>query len=175
MEILFVCTGNLCRSPMAEGLLRSHLERRDVDGVTVVSSGTWGLDGEPPTRPAVAVMNDRGISIGSHRARSLERSDLERADLVIAMTSVHRREIEERVPEAGPKVLLLKELSLMEPDPPEGAGPDERLAALLATERPEYRRALDLDDPMGLPIGVYERCAQELEAGINKLVGLLWP
>jgi protein-tyrosine-phosphatase len=160
---------------MAEGLLRSGLDRRGISGVTVVSTGTWGVDGESATRPAVAVMNDRGISIGSHRARSLETSDLERADLVIAMTSVHRREIQERKPEAGPKVLLLKELSLMHPDRPDNAGPDERLAALLAAERPEYQRALDLDDPMGLPIGVYERCAQELEAGIKRLLSLLWP
>lgn len=171
LEILIVCTGNLCRSPMAEGLLRAALASRGIDGIEVVSAGTWGVDGEPPTRLARSVMADRGIDIGAQRARSLEDEDLADADLVLVMTSVHRREIEERAPWAAGKVLMLNELHEMEA---EGATPKQRSASLLDSPRPAYRRSLDLDDPMGLPEGVYERCAQEISKGVDRLVDLLW-
>jgi protein-tyrosine-phosphatase len=160
---------------MAEALLRAALARRGIQGVTVASTGTWGVAGEPVTRLAAAVMSDRGIDMHRHRARSLENEHLERADLVVAMTSVHRREIEERMPAAKEKVLLLKELHLMEPRDVGAGAPEDRLRALLAADRPDHRRALDLNDPMGLPVEVYERCAQELEAGVNRLTDLLWP
>lgn len=172
MRILFVCTGNLCRSPMAEGLLRDKLARRRVADVEVLSAGTWGVDGEAPTALARAVMADRGIDVAGQRAASLESGDVAVADLVVAMTTVHRREIEERSVEAADKVVLLNELHEMTST---GATPEARIASLRAQARPPYRRALDVDDPMGLPIGVYERCAEILDAGIERLVELVWP
>lgn len=156
---------------MAEGLLRAALTSRGIDGIEVVSAGTWGVDGEPPTRLARSVMADRGIDIGAQRARSLEDEDLADADLVLVMTSVHRREIEERARWAAEKVLMLNELHEMEAA---GASPEQRSASLLDSPRPAYRRSLDLDDPMGLPQGVYERCAQEISKGVDRLVDLLW-
>lgn len=174
MRILFVCTGNICRSTMAEGLFKDLVSRAGIEDVTVSSSGTWGLTGEMATPPARQVMEARGVDITSHRARELDPKEVEEADLVVAMTSVHLREISKAAPAAIRKTFLLKELAEMEMPPQADGGPRaERIRALLETPRPRWRRELDLDDPMGLPHGVYERCGQEIEAGVNRLFDLL--
>lgn len=174
VEILFVCTGNLCRSPMAEALLRRELESRGVDNVMIRSSGTWAGSGYPATDDAIAVLERRGIDLSPHRSCPLDVEQVERADLVVVMTSVHEREVLAIVPDAREKTVLMKELVEMHPQFGH-ADPPGRLRALLAATRPERRRSLDLDDPMGLPIGSYERCATELEAGIEVLAKLLTP
>ena len=61
--ILFVCTGNLCRSPMAEGILRDRIEKEGLEVFRVASAGTWGLEGEPAARHAIHVCSDRGIDL----------------------------------------------------------------------------------------------------------------
>ena len=95
-----MCTGNLCRSPMAEVLLRDELRRRGCAGVDVVSSGTWGMDGSPATPEAVQAVGELDIDLSSHRARSLDVDEVRSADIVVAMTSVHVREITQMVPGA---------------------------------------------------------------------------
>jgi len=175
MHVAFVCTGNICRSPMAEAVLRDRAPSRSLD-LTVTSSGTWAIDGNRATPDAVDVMRRRGVDLSGHRSRSLDVRELRAADLVVAMTSVHLREIGEAAPDAIPKVVLMKELTELEPGPlaPDTA-PSERMEALLAARRPPWRRAFDLDDPMGLPIWVYDRCATEIEASVGRLLDLLSP
>jgi protein-tyrosine-phosphatase len=166
MRVLFVCTGNICRSPMAAGLFRFHLERAGCDGIEIASAGTWADAGNPATDPAQAVVAPRGVDLSAHRSRPLTAEELAGADLVVAMTSVHLREVAQMAPEAAGKVLLLKAL-------PEMAAGSRGLDGLLAAPRPPARRALDVDDPIGLPITAYERCAAELEAGVEALAGVL--
>lgn len=174
MEILIVCTGNICRSPMAEAMLRHFLEDRGVTGVSVSSSGTWGLDGEAATLTGVEELRSRGIDGSSHVARSLTLDQLDAADLVIAMTSVHLREISDRDPTALRKTILLKEIASLNPTP-KGATPAQRLDALLSGPRPKWVRAMDVDDPIGLPAHAYKRTADELYEGLGHLVEALWP
>jgi protein-tyrosine phosphatase len=163
MKIVFVCTGNICRSPMGEALLRHELAARGCDDVEVSSCGTWASAPQPATAHAVTVLEGRGIDLREHRSRGLDSAELEEADLVLAMTSVHVREIEEAAPTALPKVRLMKELVELDLSP--GAG----LEALLAATRPAPRRNLDVDDPMGLLPRSYERAASEIEAGVKIL------
>jgi protein-tyrosine phosphatase len=167
MKIVFVCTGNICRSPMGEAMLRHELAARGCDGVEVTSCGTWASTPQAATQHAVGVLHGRGIDLSTHRSRALDASELAGADLVLAMTSVHVREIGEAVPSVLPKVRLMKELAELDLRP--GAGLD----ALLAATRPAPRRSLDVDDPMGLLPRSYERVATEIEAGVKVLADAL--
>ena len=174
MHIMFVCTGNICRSPMAEGLLRRALTDRGIEGVSVSSTGTWGLDGSAATEHAATAAGSLGATLLDHRARTFSGTLAHDADLIIAMTSVHLREIEDMAPGTARRTRLLKELALLEPEHAPGASPEERLAALLAAPRPSYVRAMDLDDPMGLPLAVYERCRDQIQEGVIRLMNLLF-
>lgn len=168
-----VCTGNICRSPMAEAILRQRLSERGCDEIEVASAGTWADYGNRATPEAIEVLARRGISFEGHRSRGVEMEELAQADLVIAMTSVHLRELKAMADEVGTKLLLMKELVEMEVGETSSADPSERLVNLLRGRRPDPRRALDLDDPMGLPVAAYERAAAEIELGVAKLVDLL--
>ncbi len=174
MKVLFVCTGNLCRSPMAEGLLRHELETRGCDDFETASVGTWAVAGEPATEEAIAVSRSHGIDISSHRARPLEAEEIDAADLVLAMTSVHAQEVTSLVPDARSKTMLLKEMAETEIAPlwPD-ASPEERVEVLLAGTRPRWRRKLDVADPIGRPVRVYERCFAELQDAVEILANIL--
>ena len=167
-----ICTGNLCRSPMAEGVFRHAVEKRGCD-IEVASSGTWAYWGNPATEEAVEVLRARGIDLSGHQSRGLDPKELKAADLIVGMTSVHRREILQVAPEVEPKLVLLKELVefALEGDLPDSS--EARLERLLGAPRPKWRRALDLDDPIGKPIGAYERTVAHIEMGVEVLVNAL--
>ena len=174
MNVFFICTGNLCRSPMAEALMRHALEGRGCDEVKVSSAGTWAYTGSPATPEAVETVRERGGDLSTHSSRPIEMDELLAADVIVAMTSVHVREIAGLAPEVVERIVLMKELREIEPVRlPEDALPEERLTALLRGGRPPRRRALDVDDPMGLPASAYERTARELQDGIDVLVATL--
>ena len=168
-----VCTGNICRSPMAEVMLRDEVERRGCDDIEVASAGTWAGFGNPAQPEACEVMRSKGIDLEGHRSRPVDPEELADADLVIAMTSVHARELNQLSNEVGTKMVLMKEFVEMEVEKCLSSARDDRLKTLLAGRRPEPRRALDLDDPMGLPVFAYERAANEIDTGIRRLADLL--
>ncbi|HEX2188020.1 MAG TPA: low molecular weight protein arginine phosphatase [Longimicrobiaceae bacterium] len=88
-NLVFVCTGNTCRSPLAEALARRELERRGWRNVQVASAGLAADEGSSASRHAVAVAARRGIDLSAHRSRLLTPEMVEWADLVLAMSPSH--------------------------------------------------------------------------------------
>lgn len=103
-SILTVCIGNICRSPMAEALLRHRLP-----SVTVQSAGIAALTGHPAAAHAVDLLRESDIDIATHRARQLTGLMCEQADLILVMEGEHKRIIEQRYPATRGKLFLLGE------------------------------------------------------------------
>jgi protein-tyrosine-phosphatase len=94
-HVLFVCTGNTCRSPTAEALLREAVAARSLDQVTVSSAGTGAWDGAPVSEGAYLVGLENGLDLSSHRARLLTRDVVRSADLVLVMSGHHLARVAE--------------------------------------------------------------------------------
>lgn len=138
--LLFICTGNICRSPMAAALFRKLAQERG-DDVQVESAGTWGVDGQPASPLAREVLEARGLKLDDHRARTVTREMLARADLVLTMTRSHRDALVAEFPFVRPKIRMLSQI-----------------------EGIEY----DIADPYGEPREAYELCADDLAGLIER-------
>ncbi|MDY0323553.1 MAG: low molecular weight protein arginine phosphatase [Candidatus Carbobacillus sp.] len=104
-RILFVCTGNTCRSPMAEALARRYWGE---DQVEVLSAGLFAIEGESASPEAQLVLEEEGIDLSQHRARPLTSELLEEADLILTMTRAHRQMLLSLYPEHEHKIWTLK-------------------------------------------------------------------
>jgi RpiB/LacA/LacB family sugar-phosphate isomerase len=143
--ILFVCTGNVCRSPMAEGLFRRAVQGRG--DFRVVSAGLGAVDGQPPTPHSVTAMRELGIDISGQRSRMLTAELVRSADFIFGMTHGHVDTIALLYPPAAEKTFLLREF-------------DETLEV--------YEK--DISDPIGSPYDVYVYCRDQIEQGIATLL-----
>jgi protein-tyrosine-phosphatase len=144
MHILFVCTGNTCRSPMAEALMREALATRGAEQITVSSAGTGAWDGAPISEGAYLVGLEHGVDLSGHRAQLLSRELVKSADLILTMSGHHRA----RVAELGgeDKVHMLAEF----------AGRDETRS--------------EISDPYGSDLASYRQTYDELEELIGGVV-----
>jgi protein-tyrosine-phosphatase len=120
-RILLVCTGNICRSPLAEALVRRSLQERGVTDVTVLSAGTGAWDGAPASEGAYLVGLERGLDLSGHRARLLTRELVESADLILTMARHHRARVDELGGEG--RVFVLGEYAGREGDEAEVSDP----------------------------------------------------
>ncbi|MGH9164345.1 MAG: hypothetical protein ACRDZW_02380 [Acidimicrobiales bacterium] len=174
-----VCTGNICRSPMAEALLADRLGRAGVEA-RVHSVGLLSAGQRVPVH-AVAALAPRGLDLGDHRSRRLSADHVAGADLVLGMTREHVREVVLLAPAAWARTFTLKELvRRAEAVGPRRPGQD--LGGWLdAAHAGRTRRDLlgestqdDVADPYGLGPADYEGTARELEGLVARLVGLAW-
>jgi RpiB/LacA/LacB family sugar-phosphate isomerase len=143
--ILFLCTGNVCRSPMAEGLFRHAVKGRGE--FRVVSAGLGAVDGQPPTPHSVQAMKEIGIDISQQRSRALTAELVRSADLILGMTHSHTDTVALLYPSAAEKTFLLREF-------------DETLEP--------YEK--DISDPIGGAYHIYEDCRDQIEQGIVTLL-----
>ena len=181
-SILVVCSGNICRSPMAEGLLRHAMQgRARVDVPSIRSAGTIAMEGTPATPEAVAAARDLGVDIALHRARRLTDVMIGEADLLVCMAAEHREEIVERVPAAADQTFTLKELTRLLERDGGSSGLEVRIAAAAAARAngavtEEDRFDEDVVDPLGMPLETYVAIAGELQDFTERLaVALLGP
>jgi protein-tyrosine-phosphatase len=105
-NILFVCTGNSCRSVMAEGIFKQAVSDR-ADEFIVGSAGVRAMDGFPASAETIRVMKEHGIDVSHHKSRRLTPAMVRAADKILVMEVLHKLEILQSWPEAGEKVHLL--------------------------------------------------------------------
>lgn len=120
--VVFVCTGNTCRSPMAEVYLKALCERMELP-ITVRSAGVAAFPGAPASDQSVQVMAQQGIDLADHRSSALSRYLMDEADLVVAMTRNHEQAILGCFPEYAEKVETL--LGDRDVSDPFGGTPDQ--------------------------------------------------
>jgi protein-tyrosine phosphatase len=142
--ILLVCTGNTCRSPMAETLLSQQLKQAISQGVRlsarVASAGLAAMNGEPASSQAIEAMRLRGLDLSDHQSRVADESLLASADLILTMTQNHRQAILRNWPQLADRVHSLRH---------DGG---------------------DVVDPIGGPLDVYKNCAEQIDRELTKWV-----
>ncbi|MGH7603558.1 MAG: low molecular weight protein arginine phosphatase [Gemmatimonadaceae bacterium] len=95
MNLLFICSGNTCRSPLAEALARQTAARRGIDDIDVSSAGTNAVDNVPATDEALLVGMERGLDLTGHRSRQLTPAIVSEADLIFVMTPGHLEQVKQ--------------------------------------------------------------------------------
>lgn len=185
MRILFVCTGNTCRSPMAEGIFRKLAREREIN-IEVSSAGVAAMEGVPISRHAEGVLKDLGIH-DSITSTPLHAELIEWADLILTLTQGHKRQAIAAFPEKADKIFTLKEyveedeailaeqaelshlIAELELSRALGQKLDEskeqRIRELLQ-RMPQY----DISDPFGGSREDYEAAAREIRAALEKLI-----
>ncbi len=108
LSLLFVCTGNICRSVMAEGFLKD-LVARDGVAMRIASAGVMAGAGDMPPHDVIEVMSGRGVDVAGHRAKPLSHDDIEGYDILLTMATHQSRKVFIRAHELGWKVFTLKE------------------------------------------------------------------
>ena len=150
-RVLFVCTGNSCRSVMAQGLLQHELKRlasRLREPVDVSSAGAFAIDGLPASKETLELLQAEGIDCFAHMSRHLTDQMIRQADLILTMEHLHLEEILRRVPEAKGKAHLLKTYGL--PNPSAEPNPN-------------------IPDPIGKPVEVYEVCFATIKDAVARV------
>jgi protein-tyrosine-phosphatase len=108
-SVLFVCTANICRSPMAMGLWKAMIKDR-ADEWIVESAGTWAPEGEPAAQRTQLVLKELGIDLWSHRSRQVDRQLLSQFNLILVMERGHKEALQVEFPEIVKNVYLLSEM-----------------------------------------------------------------
>ncbi len=147
-NVLFVCTGNSCRSVMAEGLLKKELAKIGKGDIEVYSAGISTIDGFPPTEKTIAVMKAEGVDVSGYKSERLTLNMIHRSDLILGMESIHVDEVLNLAPHSVDKTYLLKE----------------------HTGKKDRASGFAVPDPIGRPLEIYERILEMVKESIEELI-----
>lgn len=149
MKVLFVCSGNICRSAMAAEYMRDRVARSGLSHVVVDSAGTLMIEGAPASVEAVETLREAGLDLSGHRSRGLVRDDIRTSDLVVVMADHHLDDVARMNPGNETEVRLLRAFE---------RGPDPTVGAP------------DLDDPIGRPMNVYVKGFEVIRTCVDYLI-----
>ena len=170
--VLFVCTGNICRSPTAEALARRELERHPGVPIQVSSAGSHALEGNPAASRSMLAAATRGASLERHFARELTRRRVRAADLILCMAAEHRPFVLSYDRAAAGRTFLLATFARV-------AGQWDWLATspaglvALAAEHAREQDGDDIDDPLGQSPDAYAACAERLDGLVTPVIAAL--
>ena len=139
MNIIFVCTGNTCRSPMAEGIFKNLL--KDTDNINVASRGIAACEGEFASENSIKATSELGVDISKHRAHMLTLDDIKKSDYIFTMTQSHATAIKNSLPQYSDKVFSIK----------------------------EFAECDDISDPYGGDIDLYRKCSFQISDSVTKI------
>ncbi len=146
-RILFVCTGNICRSPMAEGYMRHLLQKEGITDVEVASAGVGAMPGQQPSRHAIEALREWNIDIIEQRSQMVSPENIAESDWIFGMTQGHVDVITSMFPESRDKTLLIRHFV-------------DRLS--------EYEK--EISDPIGGSLQIYQKCRDEIKEGIDHIM-----
>lgn len=143
MKVLFICTGNTCRSPMAEGILNDLSMKRAINYKSR-SAGIFAMDGGRAADNAIEAMKDIGIDISDHASKSIEKDLLEEVDLILTMSKGHKDSLISYYPQIENKVYLLNEYA-------DGTNKD-------------------IEDPYGMGLDYYIKARDEIYKAVERII-----
>jgi len=154
--ILFVCTGNTCRSAMAEGIFKKMLiESAEVDNrFNIISAGISALQGISPTPEAIKVMAEQDIDISRHKATRVQEDLVKKADLILVMSNTHKDHIITKFTFAQDKIHLIKEFA--------------QIGEFISIQKNSEN--YEIVDPLGRTIEFYRIVAKELKINLEKIL-----
>lgn len=147
MKIMFVCTGNTCRSAMAHGLAMKIVKEKQLD-IEIYSAGIYAVKGEHASYNSVAIMKEYDVDIVTHTATPIEESKINEMDLVLCATKKHKMQVVSKYPELSDRTYTIKEY----------AGYNKESTNI------------DIQDPWGYDLNMYRICAAEISYCVDKIV-----
>ncbi len=141
MKIIFVCTGNTCRSPMAEGFFRKVSEENNITDIDISSKGIYATEGDKVSEYSVISAGEYGVDISSHKASQLTKEDIISSYYIFTMTKSHKDAIISAFPDMSHKVFSVS----------------------------EYADSPEISDPYAQSLDVYRKCAKDINETMQKI------
>lgn len=161
-RVLFVCTGNTCRSSMAEGLF-NYIVENDKDGTKdfkAFSAGLSAFENDCANPKAQKVLKEQyNVDISSHKARRITKSDVESAYIILTMTEEHKNAVLRMFPGAADKTYTIKEYAY-----------EDDVSSNSMNHQRRYGHNMNIGDPYGFSEEVYKECAKEIKDALDRII-----